>query len=646
MRLHRWDGVDLHDDLETALALTAGLDLVISVATAVGEMAGALGVPVWRLSGQLDWTRLGTAVRPGFASLRVFTVPTGQRPAARVPDIVRALAALVPQEPDGDPAHWLHRAIERQRGGDPAGAVPLYRAIIARGGEPPQALHLLGLALQQTGHPEQGEPFMERALTAAPDYTAAWVNLGNLRQELDRPVPAEAAYRRALALRPADPATWTNLGNALRMQGRLADAAKAHRRAIGFDADFAVAHANLGVVLKEQDLPDQAVAAFQRALALGDTNAATRAGLGDALRQTGNLGVAEAELRAALAIDPGEAEAWNSLGRLAEAGGQTEDARQHFIHALELAPGLASARYNLGRLDLADGRLISGWAGYAARFRGTPAIRARTLSLPAWTGQDLTGKRLLVWGEQGLGDQLMFATLYPALAQRCGHLVIETDPRLSPLFARAFPAATIRGPTPDPRDADYCVAAGDVARNLWRHLGDVVPAPYLHARPDLVDGWRDRLASLGPGLMVGVCWRSAMMNAERDGSYFRLDDLAPVAALPGVHLVSLQRGARLEAWDKAGFGLTRFDDLDLDNDLEGQAALITALDLVITAPTAVGELAGALGAPVWRLGGPDWTRLGTPVRPWFPSMSLPDQGGGMPLALAGLARKLAGLGKL
>lgn len=640
VRLHRWDGVDLRDDLETALALTAGLDLVVTVATAVGEMAGASGVPVWRVSGEQDWTRLGTGVRPWFASMRVFPVPAGTRPAGQVPVVVGALTALLPPEPAGDPSDWLDRAVARHRDGDPAGAVPLYRAIIAREGEQPVALHLLGLALQQTGRAVEGGAFMERALATAPDYAAAWINLGNLRQELDQPAAAEAAYRRALALRPADPGAWTNLGNALRALGRLEAAAAAHMRAIGFDGKSPVPHANLAVVLKELDRPVEAVAEFRRALALGGDGAALRAGLGDALRQSGDLAGAGTELRAALALDPAEADAWNSLGRLAEAVGDPGTARRHYGHALDLVPELATARYNLGLLDLADGALAAGWAGYGARFRGTPSIRGRSFSMPVWQGEEMTQRRLLVWGEQGLGDQLMFAALYPALAARCGHLVVEADVRLSPLFTRAFPLATVRGPSADPRDADLCVAAGDVARHLWPQLADLSPMPYLSPRADLLLGWRRRLAALGPGLKVGVCWRSAQLNAERAGSYFRLADLAPVAALPGVTLVGLQRGARLAAWDDADFPLTRFDDLDLDDDIEGQAALIAALDLVITAPTAVGELAGALGVPVWRLGSPDWTRLGTATRPWFPSMRMPDHGQGMRATLAGLADML------
>ncbi|MFV3129373.1 tetratricopeptide repeat protein [Niveispirillum sp. KHB5.9] len=639
--LHRWDGVDLRDDLETALALTAGLDLVITVGTAVGEMAGALGVPVWRLSAGIDWTGLGADIRPWFASMRLFTAPPGQRAAGQIPAIVKALAGLMEDgAPAGDPDQWLERAIGRQKGGDPAGAIPLYRAILARIPEQPVALHLLGLALQQTGRAAAGEPFMERAVAAAPDYGAAWVNLGNLRQELERPGAAETAYRRALALRPDDAGAWTNLGNALRAQGRLEEAAKAHRRAIGFDRANPVPHANLATVCKEMDRPADAVAAYRHALALGGGEAGLRAGLGDALRMAGDGAGARAELEAALALDPQQAEAWNSLGRLAA---DPAMARGHYRRALAAEPGLATARYNLGLLDLADGTLAPGWDGYRARFQGTPSIRGRTLSLPLWRGEDLAGRRLLVWGEQGLGDQLMFATLYPALLERCGHLVIEGDARLVPLFTRAFPQATVRGPTADPRDADLAVAAGDVAGLSWQRPGDMAPAPYLCPRADLLTHWRERLAALGPGLKVGVCWRSARINAERSPSYFPLAGLASVAALPGVTLVSLQRGDWRGEWDAADFPLTRFDDLDLDDDLEGQAALISALDLVITAPSAVGELAGALGAPVWRLGPPDWTRLGTGARPWFPTMRLMDQGQGMTAALIDMARRLADL---
>ncbi|MBJ7416612.1 MAG: tetratricopeptide repeat protein, partial [Niveispirillum sp.] len=641
VHIHRWDGADLRDDLETALALTAELDLVITVATAVGEMAGALGVPVWRLSGPLDWTRLGTAVRPWFASMRVFTPPPLTPMASQVPAVVTALTALLPPDgPDGDPSTWLERGIEQQKAGDPAGAMPFYRAVIARDGEAPVALHLLGLALQQTGRPAEGLPFMRRAVAAAADYAAAWVNLGNLYQTLDQPAEAEGAYRKALALRPLDPGTWTNLGNALRALGRLEDAVKAHGRAIGMDKGSAIAHGNLAAVLKDLDRLDAAEGEYRLALTLGGADTHLHAGLGDVLRQRGQLVPARAALQEALRLDPGNGEAWNNLGRVAEMAGDPAAARHDYDQALAAMPGLPTALYNRGLLDLAEGALEAGWKGYAMRFRGTQTIRGRHVSLPIWDGSDIADRRLLVWGEQGLGDQLMFAALYPTLAARCGHLIIEGDRRLTGLLARAFPLATVRPATPDPRDADLAVAAGDVAGHLWSHLGDLSPHAYLTARPDLVAVWRDRLAALGPELKIGICWRSSMMTTERRRSYASLSDFAPLAAIPGVTLIGLQRGLEPREVEGACVPITRFDDLDLNDDLEGQAALITALDLVITAPTAVGELAGALGVPVWRLGRADWTGLGTVVRPWFPSMRRLDSRSGMAAALAEAAHLL------
>lgn len=643
VHLHRWEGVDLRDDLETALALTAGLDLVVTVATAVGEMAGALGVPVWRLSGPVDWTRLGTGVRPGFASMIVMNVPVHLPAASQVQAVMQRLQSLKPAHPavpDGDPAGWLERGIARQKAGDPAGAIPFYQAVIGREGEHPVALHLLGLALQQTGRGREGLDPMRRAVAVVPDYVAAWVNLGNLWQELDQPREAEAAYRQALALQPRDAGTWTNMGNALRAQRRYADAVKAHQRAIAFDPAAPAGHGNLAVVWKEMDAADKAVGAYRRALELGGDEALLRTGLGDALRLLGDLPAARAELMQVLERDPGNAEAWNNLGRVHEAAGDKAAARGAYDRALALVPDLPTALYNGGLMNLADGRLATGWAGYAARFRGTETIRGRSLPLPVWDGGDLAGRRLLVWGEQGLGDQLMFASLYPALLEQCAHLVIEIDARLVSLFTRAFPTATVRAPTPGPADADLAVAAGDVARYLWPHLSARSPVPYLQARPDKVAAWRDRLAAAGPGLKVGVCWRSALLTAERRGDYARLSDLAPLADVPGVMLVSLQRKEGMAGWDDGDVPLLRLPDLDLDDDLEGQAALITALDLVITAPTAVGELAGALGVPVWRLSPPDWTSLGTGVRPWFPVMRLLGRGGGAGMAVAEAVRLL------
>ncbi|HYD68020.1 hypothetical protein [Azospirillum sp.] len=273
---------------------------------------------------------------------------------------------------------------------------------------------------------------------------------------------------------------------------------------------------------------------------------------------------------------------------------------------------------------LGHGLLAAGWAAYDRRFALGRAA-GRDLPLPAWRGEDIADKRILVWREQGLGDELMFASLYPDLIARAGHVALECDPRLTPLFTRSFPAADIRPAGGAPDGCDLHVPAGTLPRYLrptLAHFPDA-PAP-LVADPARVSAWRRRLAALGDGLKVGLSWRG---RRGAPSPFPPLDAWAPLLALDGVQAVSLQYDpddAEVEAVEaRFGVRLHRFPDLDLTNDLDGLAALMSGLDLVLTVPTSVGDLAAALGVAVWRGGwDDDWAMLGTGRRPWYPSMRL------------------------
>lgn len=296
---------------------------------------------------------------------------------------------------------------------------------------------------------------------------------------------------------------------------------------------------------------------------------------------------------------------------------------------------------------LGHGRLHEGWSLYARRFAlGLVPDRATNWPWPCWQGEALTAdETLLVWREQGLGDELLFASCYPDLLTGTGSgpvVVLECDPRLQALLARSFPAARV---LPAPASPD-CVAtvgtpsarirqtpAGALPRWLRPTL-DTFPAAanwngYLVADPQRVAAARLWRTQLGPGRVLGLCWRgrrSAASAADYDG----LSTWAPLLALPGMHFVSLQYDPdpAAQAAAAATFGVTlhHWPGLDLTHDLDGVAALMTVLDQIITAPTMVGDLAGALGRPVWRIDPADdgW-RLGTAGRPWYPCMTiLPD----------------------
>ncbi|WP_353860672.1 tetratricopeptide repeat protein [Azospirillum formosense] len=624
--IHRWDDLNLTDDFEAAAALTANLDLVITPATAAGELAGALGVPVWRF-GHPSWTQLGTGVRPWFPSMRLFQPRPGETFDHVLAEMAHRLAALRPAParpaappPPADPDAVLNDAIALHRSGRLDDAMTAYRAVLDLEPRHSDALHLLGLIQHQLGHHAEAEGHIAAALRIDPEFPTAWNHLGLVRQALDRPDQALVCFSRAIALRPDFPEAMTHMGLSLKSPDRLNEAKRWHRRSIHIAPTNPAAHTNLGYVCEIE----------------------------------GRFEAAAGHYRRALTLRPDSADTLNNLGTLAKMADQPALCRHFLDRALRVAPGLPLAAWNVGLLALADGDLATGWAGYERRFSARQLQRARRIALPAWNGEPLRGRRLLVWPEQGLGDEILFASVFGELKDGGGTVVLECDPRLVTLYARAFPWATVRAEsvTPDgrerfdPPDCDLQIAAGSLPALRRDRLERFPSRPsFLSADPQRAAFWRERVAALGPGLKVGISWRSQIVTAHREGAYTRITDWLPLLEVPGVRVVNLQYGdcaAELASIEPDGVRrVHRWDDLDLKNDLEGVAALMAALDLVILPATAAGELAGALGVPVWRLGGRDWTWMGSGVRPWFPTQRLiapyPAE------TSAGVVRRIAGM---
>ncbi|MFV3129449.1 tetratricopeptide repeat protein [Niveispirillum sp. KHB5.9] len=490
-----------------------------------------------------------------------------------------------------------------------------------------------------------------RALLAGqPGHAQAWNNLGAVLGLQGELAGAEDAYRQSLAARPGHAETLSNLGNVLVERGRLGEGLECHLAAAAAAPDSAEARIFLGVALQELDKLDGAIAAYREGLRLDPGNIQGLSNLGSALEQAGQLAEAEAVLSQALALDSGSAEVWGNLGLCRLAQGDRVRARQALDRALELDPELARARLTRALLRLEDGDLGGGWADYAWRFAAGEALPDRRFAVPQWQGQSLPRGRLLIWREQGLGDELMFAGLYKQAIARAGQgpggVTIECDPRLLGLFTRSFPAANVRAQSLPPAgsdaaerpDMDAQIPAGGLVPLLRPTLSAFPGAPYLVADRRRTEQARIWLDGLPDGLRVGICWRSRLITARRRANYAAVEHWAPLLAQPTLQMVSLQYGAdpaeiaTLEA--AAGRPLHIMPGLDLTDDLEGLAGLISGLDLVVTAPTAVGEMAGALGIPVWRvLGGGDWSTLGAATRPWFASMRMITHAGGVAAAI-------------
>lgn len=612
--IHRWTDLDLKNDFEATAALMANLDLVITVATSVGELAAALGTPTWRVGGGNDWSSLGAGCRPWYSAMRIWRPEPRQTLADVLARTAMALrldarpakgSALAPSPSAPAPATapLLRKAVAAHQAGNAALAEAQYRQLLAIDPAEADGLHLFGLLRHQTGANDGGEPSIRRALRVDPKFAFAANNLGLVRQARGDSRGADRAFAGALALRP----------------------------------DFAEAVTHLGVL--RQHLKDYAAAVrlHRRAIRVNPLSASFHNNLGASLERAGRFNDAATAYRSAAALDPGGiADALNNLGMAARQRGAVQDAKAWMRRALLVDERHGLASWNLGLLLLAEGDFQGGWAGYERRFAAAALQAPRAIRLPYWRGEALRGRRLLVWDEQGIGDEILFASCFADLADLDGQVVLECDRRLVTLFARAFPWAEVRpsegvpgGPERRvPSDCQLQLAIGSLPALTRRKLS-AFPAnrvAYLSARPDLAALWRARLAELPPGLRVGVAWTSQIVDAYRAAAYTRLEDWLSVLRTPNVVAVNLQYGDCRDALrrlrDDHQQTLWEWDDLNLKDDFESVAALTANLDLVICPASSVGELAAALGTPTWRLCGADWTQLGAGARPWFPAMRL------------------------
>lgn len=582
--------------------------------------------------------------------------------------------------PDTQAERLFRAAVAKHRGGDLAGAMAGYREVLARDPDAVQALYLLGSLCRQTGDPDSAVALLGKACRLKPELAEAQFNLGNALRDLGRMVEAAACYRQAIAHRPDFADAHVNHANALKALDRLTEADEAYRAALAIRPDFAEAHYNRGQLLQALERPEAAIeayrAAFSRgrdsaearlfvgtiledqerfeeagaeyriALAREPDHALARNNLGNILLEQGQPHRAERLYRQALALDPSLPQAWNNLAQVRRRRQYLAGARRAFERAVQLQPDFHSAGLAGAMTALANGALAGGWERYEHRFPSGDALPDRRFSVPHWCERGLSLRSLVVWREQGIGDELLFATCYPDLLGLPIHVRIECTPRFVSLFTRSFPLAHVRAvdvdehapPTLEHPGTEAHCPAGSLPRRFRTRLSAFpLRTRFLAVERGQFSDWILRLARLGPGLKVGICWRSSVMTKDRASAYTGLADWAPILALAGIHFVMLQYdGSEVEiapVEEALGVRVLRWPDLDLRDDLEGVAALTAALDLVITAPTSVGELAGAVGTPVWRFNLPgDWTTLGTRVRPWYPSMRLFSAAPGEPLA--------------
>lgn len=500
----------------------------------------------------------------------------------------------------------LARARALRASGDVQGALRLLEESLGEAERPA----LLQLELGETHRALPNLPAAEAAYAVAaalePTLGMAWLRLGEVQARYERPEDALASLGLASENlgEPHRTQALLLLADTLARQFELAKAREVYLDLLDTHPDHALATYGLAAIELRTGRESAAVERFEVAF-----------GLEPALRQQSNQAVAAA---------------YRQCGRWREALAMFEaEARRR-----PPSPGL---RWDTCQTRLALGEWAAGWDDYASRFAAR-AVPYRPLAFRTWDGEPMPQGTLVVLAEQGLGDEIMFASCLPDAQKRVGHVIVECEPRLAALYRRSFPYATIL-PTRREQDASWLaeapqepdrqIFAGDLPRLFRRQRSDF-PAHqgYLKADPERTAHWRERLrADLGDGLHVGISWRGGTERTLQQRRTVPSPAWVPILRTPGCRFVSLQYGLSdderhaMEA--AAGVPVAHYQTA-IDN-YDETAALVCALDLVVSVCTAVIHLGGALGRPVWILTPkvPEWRYMAHDTSlPWYPSTRL------------------------
>lgn len=584
------------------------------------------GRPAEAIDLMSDLIGLNPMHAPYHNDLGVMQASLGQWPEASA-----AYRMSIVLDPSGGDARFnLALALFRQA--DPTGALTVLDDLALRAPVFAEQYALRGEILRAQKQHEAAAAAFSQALELGVRTADVYSQLGMALSDGGRKDDALSALLEAGQIDSDDPAANYYLGNLLREQGKFDAAVLHYRKALARHPDFAEVYNNLGLILQEQGDVSGAEAAFARALALAPGLGAAHVNMGNWQIKQGHMEAALLCFRKAVEMTPDSAEAWNNLGEACYRLQRLDEAEEAYRKALAINPGCAEAGLNLGILLLLRGDFAAGWPYYEQRWE-MPAVRANRprFAQPEWSGETLEGKALLIYVEQGMGDNLQFVRylgvlrarypgakiyywclpplfeLFSSYAEECGvELLPETVPGGLPPF-------------------DYQIALLTLPGRLGTTL-ETIPAavPYLKAPQNLVDQWAARLAGL-PGKKVGLVWASGETYLFHKFRTMRLEQLSPLLQIPGISWVSLQKGGGAVQISEEGWSGRIFDPMGEVNDFSGTAAIIANLDLVISVDTSVPHLAGAMGKPVWLLDrfDTDWRwLLGRSDSPWYPTMRI------------------------
>lgn len=477
-----------------------------------------------------------------------------------------------------------------------------YDTILAAEPRNVSALHGRALALLHLDRAGEALRDLDRTLAIQPGHLGALFHRGDILFATRRYQEALANYDSALRVDPKQPDVLTNRGNVLAKLGRHQDALAAYDKALASAPDHLQALINRGNALRSLERYDDALAAYGKVLSRAPDDPHALSNYGSVLFDLDRPGEALDYFDRALAADPHDVEAINNRHTALLHLERDDEAFAEAERVLNIDPSNFKPHY----MFLNRGKFPTGWALYENRWAFAEDAGRRMYPQPVWDGGAVEGP-LLVWGEQGLGEQILFASMLADAAVRAGEVKVEVEPRLVPLFARSFPGVQIM----PMQDALYEGEAGahiplgslgGLLRPDWESFPSR-PQGFLAADAARTAQLRERLGN-GREPVIGIAWHSRRAQHGKLKSA-RVEDFEALFRLPGFRFVDLQyddtAAEREQVKRDSGVELERIADVDNTNDIDGLAALISACDAVVTVSNTTAHIAGALGKPVWVL---------------------------------------------
>ncbi|MGF1581670.1 MAG: tetratricopeptide repeat protein [Gemmataceae bacterium] len=509
-------------------------------------------------------------------------------------------------------------------------AIHVYQAVLLHHPNSAETYNLLGVALRQLNRWQEAVDCYRCAVRLDPGYAPAHCHLGDALFHLDKLVEAEACCREALRLAPHEADAYNNLGSILQKQGRWTEALSVFEHALSLSPNNVDPRAQVSraSVLWNLRRYSEAEQIYRNVLNTQPDYADAVLGLGSTVFELNRPEEAVRHFDHAIRLSPQHADTFANRSQAHIALGIPQAALADQEQAAALAPNQPKHRLGVALAKLLLGDYERGWAEYECRWE-CAGFSQRPYQQPVWDGSSLEGQKILLYGEQGLGDTIQFARYAQIARDNGGEVILQCQKPLVELMATCSGVSQVLAESETASSFDVHAPLMSLPYILGTTL-ETIPAsiPYLSGSHELVDSWKKELSQY-PGLKVGIAWQG---NPDHPSDRYRsvaVDRFRPLSEVIDVCLLSLQKFHGTDQLSKLSVPFSVVD-LEIQSKLPFEsftdtAAVLKNLNLLITVDTALAHLAGALGVRVWvllaKLNDARWL-LNREDSPWYPTARL------------------------